>query len=62
MQLIVVTVLLAIFHDPATMDAIAGSGGLSEAFGMPIMMPVPGVLLGAIGRALGAAARRLRAT
>lgn len=43
--------LLAIWHDPTTLQAIAGSGGLSEVFFLPLMLIIPGVLLGTIGGA-----------
>src|SRR5262245_51016831 len=45
--------LLAIWHDPTTLQAIEGSGGLSEVFFLPVMVIVPGVLLGAIGGVVG---------
>jgi len=48
--------LLAIWHDPATLQAIEGSGGLSEVFSLPVMLIVPGVLLGAIGGVVGTVA------
>ena len=41
--------LLAIWHDPTTLQAIEGSGGLGEVFLLPLMLIVPGVLLGTIG-------------
>jgi hypothetical protein len=47
--------MLAVFHDPQTMSAIEGSGGLGEVFTLPIMMLVPALILGTIGGALGAA-------
>lgn len=50
-------VMLAAFHDPQTLAAIERSGGLSEAFTLPITMVIPGFILGALGGALGAAAR-----
>jgi hypothetical protein len=53
--------LLAVRHDPETLAAIAGSGGLGEVFALPLMAIVPGVLAGAAGGTAGAAARRLRA-
>ena len=52
--------LLAIFHDSHTMSAIDGSGGLGEAFTLPIMLIVPALILGTIGGALGAAAKKNR--
>ena len=48
--------MLAFFHDSQTMSAIEGSGGLGEAFTLPIMMLVPALILGAVGGALGVAA------
>jgi len=51
---------LAIRHDPATLAAIDRSGGLGEAFGLPVMMIIPGVVLGSIGGLAGASLRRLR--
>jgi hypothetical protein len=52
--------LLAIWHDPATLAAIRGSGGLGEVFILPIVMVLPGLLLGTIGGALGFVIARLR--
>ena len=49
--------LFALFHDPRTMSAIQGSGGLAEVFTLPIAMVVPGVILGTLGGALGAVAK-----
>lgn len=48
--------MLVVFHDPQTMRAIEGSGGLAEVFTLPIMMVVPALILGTLGGALGAAA------
>ena len=45
--------LLAIWHDSTTLQAIQGSGGLSEVFFLPVMLIVPGVLLGTIGGVVG---------
>jgi|GEM_PF-1834647 len=45
--------LLAIWHDPATVKAIEGSGGLLEVFVLPVMLIVPGTLLGTIGGVAG---------
>ena len=53
------TALLAIWHDPQTMAAIRGSGGLGEVFTLPLMMVLPGLLLGTVGGLVGAAGRRL---
>lgn len=44
-----VAVLLALWHDPQTMVAIRGSGGLEEAFSLPLMMILPGTVLGLVG-------------
>ena len=52
------TVMLALFHDPQTLAAIDASGGLGEAFTLPITMIVPGLILGTLGGAMGAAANR----
>jgi hypothetical protein len=48
--------MLAVFHDQQTLAAIEGSGGLDEAFILPIMMVIPALILGTLGGALGAAA------
>jgi hypothetical protein len=45
--------LLAIWHDAATLMAIDSSGGISEVFEMPILMIVPGAILGTIGGVVG---------
>jgi F0F1-type ATP synthase membrane subunit c/vacuolar-type H+-ATPase subunit K len=52
--------ILAVWHDPTTMEAIRGSGGLAEVFTLPLIMVLPGVVLGTIGGCLGVAAKRLR--
>jgi hypothetical protein len=51
--------LLAIWHDPQTLEAIRGSGGVSEVFTLPLLMVLPGVMLGTIGGIAGAAGHRL---
>jgi len=51
--------LLAIWHDPGTMTAIRGSGGLEEVFVLPVFLILPGVVIGGVGGVAGAAARRL---
>jgi hypothetical protein len=53
------TVLLAIWHDEATLGAIAGSGGLEEVFVLPFMMIVPAVIVGSVGGAAASGYRRL---
>jgi hypothetical protein len=56
------SLLLAVWHDPGTMAAVEGSGGLGEVFTLPWMAIVPGAVVGAIGGAAGALAGRLRPT
>jgi hypothetical protein len=51
--------LIALWHDPRTLEAIRGSGGLGEVFALPWMLILPGALLGIIGGLAGDAARRL---
>jgi hypothetical protein len=48
-----VLVMLAIWHDAATLQAIRGSGGLAEDFTLPIMLALPGLVLGTIGGVAG---------
>ena len=55
-----ITCVLAIQHDAATIAAIHASGGLAEAYELPLMMILPGVVLGALGGLGSAAFRRLR--
>jgi hypothetical protein len=50
--------MLALWHDPQTIAAIRGSGGMTEVFTLPVTMVVPGLLLGAIGGIAGAAGKR----
>lgn len=52
-----VALLYAFRHDPQTMQAIAGSGGLDEAFVLPVLIILPGTLLGVVGGLCGAVAR-----
>jgi hypothetical protein len=59
-SLVGASLLLAIWHDPGTMAAVEGSGGLGEVFVLPWMGIVAGALVGAVGGAVGAAASRLR--
>jgi hypothetical protein len=51
-------VLLAIWHDARAMSAISASGGLDEAFLLPVMAILPGMVLGGIGGLVGAGAKR----
>jgi hypothetical protein len=50
--------LLAVWHDPNTLQAIEGSGGLAEVFSLPVMLIVPGMFLGTIGGVAGTALHR----
>src|SRR5262249_20723961 len=43
------SLMLAIWHDEATLRAIAGSGGLAEEYTLPFSMIVPALVLGTIG-------------
>jgi len=43
--------------ETVTMQAIAGSGGLDEALVLPMLIILPGTLLGVIGGLCGAIAR-----
>jgi hypothetical protein len=45
--------LLAIWHDPQTQQAIVGSGGLGEVFALPFMMVIPAAIVGVVGALLG---------
>ena len=60
-SLVCVAVLLAIWHDEQTLAAIRWSGGLGEVFELPVLMIVPGAVLGTVGGAVGAAIKTLRA-
>jgi hypothetical protein len=51
--------LLAFWHDPQTLAAIASSGGLGEVFTLPLFGLVPGLILGTIGGSAAAAGRSL---
>lgn len=51
--------MLAFWHDPRTMAAIRGSGGFEEAVTLPVMMILPGVMLGACGGFASAALKRV---
>jgi hypothetical protein len=53
--------LLAFRHDPSTMAAIAQSGGIVEAFALPVLLVLPGLALGTIGGLAGAALARVKA-
>lgn len=51
--------LLAIWHDAPTLAAIEGSGGLGEVFTLPVLLVVPGALLGTLGGLFAGTIRRL---
>jgi hypothetical protein len=50
-------VLLAIWHDPDTMRAIEASGGLAEAFTLPLTVVIAGTIIAAFGGVVGRIAR-----
>ena len=52
--------LLSIWHDPATMAAIQGSGGLDEVFTLPLIMIVPATIVAAAGALTGKGCYSLR--
>jgi hypothetical protein len=52
--------LLAGWHDPATLAMIRNSGGIEEVFVLPIFAIGLGLVLGTIGGAAGASARKIR--
>ncbi len=53
------TLLFAIWHDPQTQRAIAGSGGLEEVYVLPFMMIVPALVIGAVTGTIGSVSRRV---
>ena len=53
------SLLLAFNHDPKSMAAISASGGLSEAFTFPLMLAIPGAILGTLGGLLARGVNRL---
>ena len=44
---------LATWHDPRTLAAVAGSGGLGEVFVLPFAMVIPAVVVGWVGGLTG---------
>lgn len=54
-----VTLLLAIWHDPATLKAAADSGGIEEAYVLPFIMIVPALIVGSIAAAVGSVGRKI---
>jgi hypothetical protein len=55
-----VATLFVFVHDDDTRLAIRGSGGLAESLTLPLMLILPGLILGTLGGVLGAAVRRIR--
>jgi hypothetical protein len=60
LQLFGAALLTVLWHDPATMSAIRGSGGLTEVFTMPFFTIFPSVVFSALGGILGARVSYLR--
>lgn len=56
-QLVGAAMLLAVWHDPATLAAIRASGGLEEVFTLPLMTILPGLVCATIGGAFGSLTR-----
>ena len=56
-QLAGAALLFALWHDPVTLSAIRDSGGLAEAFTMPLLSIIPCVLISAMGGMFGAMTR-----
>ncbi len=54
-----VATLLALWHDPMTMDAIRGSGGLEEALMFPLLIVLPALALGTLGGVVGTVSWKL---
>lgn len=52
-------VILAIWHDAQTIASIRASGGSEEVLSLPVMMILPGSLLGVFGGAASAGLKRL---
>jgi len=61
MSVIGVSALLAVRHDPATLNAAANSGGLEEAFLLPFMAVIPALIVGSAAAAVGTVGARLAA-
>lgn len=59
LSVIGVTLLLAIWHDPATLKAAADSGGIAEAYLLPFIMILPAMIVGTVASAIGSASRLL---
>jgi len=59
LSLVSAAALFAMWHDPDTLRAINGSGGLDEVFVLPFMMVIPAVVTGSLSGAAGSFCRRL---
>jgi len=59
MSVVGAAILLAIWHDAETQRAIAGSGGLEEAFILPFVMIIPAVIVGSVASAAASLGRRI---
>ena len=57
---VVTTFIHWYWHSPELNAAIDGSGGLSEAYSLPIVLIVPGTLIGAIGAFVSSLSHRQR--
>jgi hypothetical protein len=51
--------LLGVWHDADVVSAIQASGGLGEAFELPVMLILPGILVGGVGGLAGAGIKRM---
>jgi hypothetical protein len=58
LQLVGAALLVALWHDPVTLSAMRASGGLGEAFTLPLFTVLPCVLISSIGGLIGATIRR----
>jgi hypothetical protein len=53
------TIMLTLWHDPATLSAIENSGGLAEAYALPYFTVFPAIVIGAVGGVAGKGLRML---
>lgn len=54
LQLLGDVLLITLWHDPVTLSAIRGSGGLGEVFTLPLITVLPCALVSAVGGMFGA--------
>lgn len=59
LSLVGVMTLLALSHDPVTLEAIRHSGGLVEALTLPVVFPIPATAVGAMAGLAGTGASTL---